>query len=142
MSLRPVLRSAVRTASISLVAVLFCVASRAQETKAQPTANEHSSLPVVDQELIIPYWTTETGWRSELQLRNNAVGHDLIVTPVLRLAYGAETSLAAVTIKSDEVKSVDLEAAISAANAPQLVGTYGSAVLRFRAPAFRSLYAA
>jgi hypothetical protein len=95
-----------------------------------------------DQEQIVPYWTTETGWKSELQLRNNAVGQDLTVTPVLRLADGAETSLAAVTIKPQEVKSIDLDAAISAAATPQLVGTYGSLVLRYRSPGSRSLYAA
>ena len=55
--------------------------------------------PAVDQEEAIAYWTTETGWTSELQLRNNAVAHDLTVTPVLRLADGAETSLAPVTIQ-------------------------------------------
>jgi hypothetical protein len=73
---------------------------------------------------------------SELQLRNNQVGHDLIVTPVLRLADGAETALAPVTIKSEEVKSIDIEAAIGT-TAPQLVGTYGSLVLRIapQAPA-------
>jgi hypothetical protein len=49
------------------------------------------SLPLpapADQEQIVPYWTTETGWMSELQLRNNQLGHDLTVTPVLRLAAG------------------------------------------------------
>src|SRR6267142_2676803 len=56
-----------------------------------------------DNELIVAYWTTETGWKSELQLRNNLAGQDLVVTPVLRLAGdGAETALAPVTIKSQE----------------------------------------
>jgi hypothetical protein len=98
--------------------------------------------PAVDQEQAIAYWTTETGWTSDLQLRNNAVGQDLTVTPVLRLADGAETSLAPVTIQPQEVKSIDLGAAISAAAAPQLVGAYGSLALRYRSPSQRSLYAA
>jgi hypothetical protein len=98
--------------------------------------------PAVDQEQAIAYWTTETGWTSELQLRNNAVAQDLTVTPVLRLADGAETSLAPVTIKPQEVKSIDLGAAIFAAAAPQLVGTYGSVVLQYRSPSLGSLYAA
>jgi hypothetical protein len=93
-----------------------------------------------DQEQIVPYWTTETGWTSELQLRNNRIGQELTVTPVLRTAYGAETALAPVTIKSEEVKSIDLDAAIGT-TAPQLVGTYGSLVLRYRSPGSRSLYA-
>src|SRR5216684_8509755 len=95
----------------------------------------------VDQEQFLAYWTSETGWTSELQLRNNALAQELTVTPVLRLADGAETSLAAVTIKPQEVKMIDLGAAISAAAAPQLVGTYGSLALRYRSPSERSLYA-
>jgi len=94
-----------------------------------------------DQERIIAYWTTETGWKSELQLRNNAVAQDLIVTPALRLANGAAAPLAPVTIKPQEVKSIDLDVAIAAAGLPQFVGTYGSAVLRYRSPSSGSLYA-
>jgi hypothetical protein len=52
-----------------------------------------------DQEQFISYWTTETGWTSELQLRNNAIAQDLTVTPVLRVVDGSETSLASVTIR-------------------------------------------
>jgi hypothetical protein len=63
------------------------------------------------------------------------------VTPALRLADGAETALDPVTIKPQEVKSIDLAAAIPAA-APQLIGTYGSLVLRYRSPTAATLYAA
>lgn len=48
------------------------------------------------QEEIISYWTSETGWSSELQLRNNSL-QDLTVTPSLRMADGTETALSAVT---------------------------------------------
>ena len=68
--------------------------------------------PAADQQQFVSYWTTETGWNSELQLRNNAVGQDVTVTPVLRLPDGTETALAAVTIKPQEVKAIDLDAAI------------------------------
>jgi hypothetical protein len=98
--------------------------------------------PAVDQEQVISYWTTETGWTSELQLRNNAVAQDLTVTPALRLPDGAETLLAPVTIKPQEVRSVDIASAVAAASAPQLVGTYGSVVLRYRSASLGSLYAA
>lgn len=98
--------------------------------------------PSTDQEQFVAYWTAETGWNSELQLRNNAVGQDVTVTPVLRLSNGTETALAQVTIKPQEVKAIDLDAAIAAAAAPQLVGTYGSVVLRYRSPSTPSLYAA
>lgn len=97
--------------------------------------------PAVDQELVIPYWTAETGWSSELQLRNNVAGRDLTVTPALRLPDGSETLLAPVTIKSQEVKSIDIAAAISAASAPQPIGTYGSAVLRYHSSSLKALYA-
>ncbi|HVS87243.1 MAG TPA: hypothetical protein VHF01_03355 [Candidatus Acidoferrum sp.] len=120
--------------------VLICLAlllapfASSQQTPSRP-------LPApTDQEQIVAYWTTETGWKSELQLRNNQIGRDLTVTPVLRTAYGAETSLSSVTIKPQEVKAIDLDAAIGT-TAPQLVGTYGSLVLRYRSPGSRSLYA-
>jgi hypothetical protein len=95
----------------------------------------------VDQEQFVSYWTSETGWKSELQLRNNALGQDLTVTPALRLPDGTEAALAPVTIKPQEVTSIDLDAAIAAA-VPQLVGAYGSLVLRYRSPSLSSLYAA
>ena len=117
----------------------------AQSPSTPPQAHQHPAPPPppdpVDQEQFIAYWTTETGWTSELQLRNNAVAQDLTVTPFLRLANGAETSLAPVTVKPQEVKSIDLASAISAAGAPQLVGTYGSIVLRYRSASSGSLYA-
>jgi hypothetical protein len=35
----------------------------------------HTTSPPspADQEQVVAYWTSETGWKSELQLRNNAV---------------------------------------------------------------------
>jgi hypothetical protein len=95
-----------------LVFLLLCslsaLSSRCQTPKAQqvPAGSIRSETPIVleDHEQIIAYWTTETGWNSELQLRNNLVAHELTVTPALRLADGAETSLAPVTIKPQEVK--------------------------------------
>src|SRR5229473_6750731 len=116
------------------LALLFAPLAVPQQSSSRPPPAP------ADQEQIVPYWTTETGWKSELQLRNNQAVQDLTVTPVLRTAYGAETTLAPVTIKPQEVKSIDLDAAIGA-TAPQLVGTYGSLVLRYRSPGSRSLYA-
>ena len=113
-----------------------------------PTPQQATMPPVqhplepTDHEQTLAYWTTETIWRSELQLRNNIVGHDLVVTPALRLPDGTETPLAAITIKPREVKSVDLNTAISTAATPQLVGTWGSVVLRYHSVGYRNLYAA
>ncbi len=126
---------------------VFCFAAcsaSAQLPSTPPQARQHPTPPPPDpvaQEQFLAYWTSETGWTSELQLRNNALAQDLTVTPVLRLADGAETDLAPVTIKPQEVKSVDLDAAIAAASAPQLVGTYGSVALRYLSPSAGSLYA-
>src|SRR5579864_361394 len=138
--------------SLTLRNTLFCIlvlclgaySASAQLLSAPPQARPHSTPPPpdpVDQEQFVAYWTSETGWTSELQLRNNTVGHDLIVTPVLRLADGTETTLAPATIKPQEVKSIDIDAAIAAASAPQFIGTYGSVALRYVAPSTGSLYA-
>src|SRR5437868_5387068 len=85
---------------------------------------------------IVPYWTTEASWHSELQLKNNQLGRDLTVVPVLRTPDGAETTLRAVTIKPQEVKVLDIAAA-----APQLGHTYGSVVLRQNSGGSHTLYA-
>jgi hypothetical protein len=73
--------------TIGLVVLLAPLAAPQQTPSRPPPAP-------ADQEQIVPYWTTETGWMSELQLRNNQVGQDLTVTPVLRIPDGAKTPLA------------------------------------------------
>jgi hypothetical protein len=128
--------------SLAALTAILSTAS-AQTPSGPPKLPPHFSPPpeLADQEQIVAYWTTETGWKSELQLRNNQVGQDLTVTPVLRIADGAETPLAPVAIKPQEVQAIDLDAAIGT-TAPQLVGTYGSLVLRYRSPSSGNLYAA
>lgn len=79
------------------------------------------------------YWTEEPGWHTDLQLRNNLVEKELIVTPALRSADGTEAKLAPVTIQPGDVVTVPLHEAIMKAS-PQFAGTYGSVVLRYRAP--------
>ncbi len=130
-----------------LVFLILCslyAFSALPQNQGQNSPQPHQvRLPsLADQEQFVSYWTTETGWKSELQLRNNVVGQNLTVTPALRLADGAETTLAAVTIKPQEVKSIDIDTAIASAAAPHLVGTYGSVVLRYRSRSLASLYAA
>lgn len=75
----------------------------AQAPSGSPPPHQRPPMPPLDQEQFLGYWTTETGWSSELQLRNNASTEDLIVTPALRLADGAETALAPIIIKPHEV---------------------------------------
>jgi hypothetical protein len=130
----PFSRSFVLAAGLILALSLVPLAVSQQPSSKLPEAT--------DNEQIIAYWTTETGWKSELQLRNNMADRDLVVTPALRLAGdGAETALAPVSIKPQEVKSIDLDAAIGASS-PQLIGTYGSLVLRYHSTGYRNLYAA
>jgi hypothetical protein len=133
-----------KTISRSLVfSFLFSVCAFAQ-TPPDSDARHHPTQPApapTDHEQILAYWTTETGWHSELQLRNNQMSGDLIVTPALRTTNGVETKLSPVTVKPQEVKAVDLDAAIGT-SAPQLVGTYGSLVLRYHSRGYRNLYAA
>jgi hypothetical protein len=133
-----------RRSFLFIIFILFAISCSvfAQAPSSPPRPHQHPSLPTIDQEQFFAYWTTETGWTSELQLRNNAPDQDLVVTPALRLADGAETALAPVTINPQEVKSIDLDTAIAAATAPQLIGTYGSVVLRYRSPYAATLYAA
>ncbi len=136
---------AIRKFSLLLITLLVATASASpQGSSGPPKLPPHvrSQPDAVDQERTLAYWTTETGWGSELQLRNNATAQNLTVTPVLRSPDGAETPLAPVTLKPQEVQSISLDAAIATARAPQLVGAYGSAVLRYRSPSQGSLYAA
>jgi hypothetical protein len=140
--IRPLLFAALCSLGFALLATQPATAQSPASPPKSPQRPIPPQPPAVDQEQAIAYWTSETGWTSELHLRNNAASQDLTVTPVLRLADGAETSLAAVTIKPQEVKLIDLGAAISAAAAPQLVGTYGSLALRYHSPSERVLYAA
>jgi hypothetical protein len=140
------LRIAVLSGLFLLSSLAMVHSVRAQTTPTGPAASQRYSTrnpPVaIDNELIIAYWTTETGWTSELQLRNNLAGQDLVVTPALRLAGGgAETALAPVTIKPQEVASIDLESAIGK-TAPQWIGTYGSLVLRYHSMDNSNLYSA
>jgi hypothetical protein len=131
---------------LTVVMLLIPCSFVPQRTDAQSSPPAHKAPPPpppppATQQQFVSSWTSETGWTSELQLRNNAANQDLTVTPVLRLADGAETSLAPVTIKSQEVKSVDIAAAIAAASAPQLIGTYGSVALRYLSTSSGTLYA-
>jgi hypothetical protein len=111
-----------RSFAFALLVVICTLRALAQS----PTPPE-----AADNEQFVAYWTTETGWHSELQLRNNRTNGDLVVTPALRLSDGAETALAPVTIRPQEVQSLDLEAAITSA-APQLVVRLPRAPLSFQ----------
>lgn len=121
-----------------LLVILFAIEPGLAQSP--PKALRLPPPPAVDQEQFISYWTTETGWRTELQLRNNQVNQILSVTPVLRTPDGTETSLSPVTVNPQEVRTVDLDTAIGTSG-PHLIGTYGSVVLRYTSVTASNLYA-
>lgn len=90
------------------------------------------------------YWTVESGWHSQLELRNNLAKDELTVQPVLRTFEGTEIALPAVTIPPDEIRTIDIGAALSAAAPNVLNGpnAYGSVVLKYTAHSGLALYAA
>jgi hypothetical protein len=125
--------------ALLLVLIGFYASAFAQEADVAPdAAGSANSVRVRHTETqgfeqFVAYWTTEDSWHSELQLKNNQPGRDLTVLPALRTPDGAETALPAVTIKSQEVKSIDIGAV-----APQLGATYGSVVLRYSSTGARA----
>jgi len=125
-----------------LVLPLVLILRASGQSVASPQSPSHTSEPPtpVEQEQFISYWTTEADWHSEIQLRNNLASQDLRVTPALRTAEGVETPLSPVTIKPQEVKTIDIEEAVMG-SAPQLIATYGSVVLRYHSLSAGNLFA-
>ena len=101
------------------------------------------TVPTKDNEQFAPYWTAESGWHTELQLRNNLSTGSMIVSPILRTSDGAETSLNPITLLSGEVQSIDLNKALTAVSSDLLgkANAYGSIALRYNSPGWRNLYA-
>jgi hypothetical protein len=126
--------------------ILIPLAPQFAQAQSQSTPPAHKAPPstapppAVDQQQFISYWTTETGWHTELQLRNNQVKQILTVTPVLRATDGTETPLFPVVVQPQEVKTIDVATAIGT-SAPQLIGAYGSLALRYKASSQTNLYA-
>jgi hypothetical protein len=125
----------------SFASLLTVVVSFVGLVTAQGVRNPGPPEVLTDQEQYVSFWTAETNWHSVLQLRNNSPARDLIVTPSLRAIDGTETALSPVTVKTHEVASVDLHAAMMAASTPP-TSSYGSVVLRYKAVAAQVLYAA
>jgi hypothetical protein len=94
-------------------------------------------------EQFVPYWTTEPGWHTDLQLRNNLQKSALTVEVHLRLSDGTEIVLPVVTVPANDVKLIDLRQELAAA-APQLTGStgaYGSIVFHYTSLSTSNLYA-
>jgi hypothetical protein len=95
------------------------------------------------QELFAPYWSSEPGWDTELQLKNNLSSSPLTVTPVLRTASGQEIQLTPVTIPANDSVSVWANEGLLE-HSPGLLsqpGSYGSVVFRYTSVATMSLHA-
>ncbi len=96
-----------------------------------------------EHEQFVAYWTLEPGWHSEFQLRNNMLGKELTVKPFLRTSDGSEVALDPIVIPQDDVRMIDLRAAVKSV-APQLVdatNSFGSVVFRYQSPSEGNLYA-
>src|ERR1700733_839406 len=123
----PTTRRALLLALVAIVAV----SAYAEKPVRQP------------QESFAPYWTSEPGWDTELQLKNNLASGPLTVTPVLRVASGEEIPLDPVTIPPNVSVSVWVNEGLLK-HSPSLLsqpGSYGSVVFRFTSPSAMNLYA-
>jgi len=126
--------------SAFLLVLPFIIAFSAAKAQHSAPAQHPVAGP---QETFAPYWTSEPGRESELQLKNNLASGSLAVTPVLRLADGTEFSLDPVTIASNAAVSVPVNQVLlkkfpSLLNQP---GAYGSVVFRFTSFNAGNLYA-
>jgi len=136
------------TIAVVFLVITLCsdaIPQNPQSSENRAKASSPGSTAVHPQpeswEQYVAYWTTEPGWHTELQLRNNLDPGDLVVTAALRTFDGKETALPDVTIKSGDVVSFDLGDNLLK-TAPQLIGSYGSIVLRYTSVANRALFAA
>ncbi|MGA7752520.1 MAG: hypothetical protein WCB05_06810, partial [Candidatus Sulfotelmatobacter sp.] len=115
--------------------LLLLVLSATLASAAVPTSKP--------QESYAPYWTSEPGWTTELQLKNNLLKEALTVTPILRLASGREIALDSTTIAPNTSVSVWVNDELLE-HAPDLLsqpGSYGSVVFRHTSPSVGNLYA-
>jgi len=98
---------------------------------------------IKSQEVFAPYWTSEPGWDTELQLKNNLAAGSLTVTPVLRLSSSQEIVLDPVSIDANDTTHVWVNLGLLKQSPDRLgqPGSYGSVVFRFAAANARNLYA-
>ncbi len=132
------LKEAPRCIACSFVSLRFCAFAAPSFLPSYLSPRQsHAPYPAKwepkAQEIFLSYWTVESGWSTELEIRNNVAWRDLTVTPVLRTAAGAEIALQPVTVHSEHVAAVDLREALLSV-APSLLdqnGSFGSVVYRY-----------
>jgi hypothetical protein len=120
-----------RALLLALVAILAVSAAYAEKPVRKP------------QEVFAPFWSSEPGWDTELQLKNNLTSGPLTVTPVLRLASGEEVPLDPLTIPPNVSLSVWVNEQLLKHSASLLnqAGSYGSVAFRFTSLHAMNLYA-
>lgn len=128
--------------SLRVSFLILCIFGQRSGTLAQQLSREASNSAAPVQVGISPvkafeqqatYWTSEPGWDTEIQLKNNLASQALTVTPVLRLSSGREITLTPVTIPANASAAVSVNEGLQE-HAPSLVSqleSYGSVVLRF-----------
>src|ERR1700685_1329721 len=85
---------------LALVAITAVSAAFAVKPSAKP------------QEVFAPFWTSDPGWETELQLKNNLPSQSLTVTPVLRLASCEEIALDPVTLATNVSTPLEINQAL------------------------------
>jgi hypothetical protein len=75
MSSRPFLSLVFRFVAVLSATAVYCLSIQGQAAPLVQNPPGAQIPRAVDQEQFVPYWTSETGWNSELQLRNNALSH-------------------------------------------------------------------
>ncbi len=132
---------------VSLVLLSLVIPSglfHAQEPASQsPKFHPVATQGPAPQEQMLPYWSADPGWHTEIMLRNNLASAPLTVSPVLRLFDGTEIPLTAITVPAATVGTIDLHEALMNAH-PEVMGSsnpYGSMVLRYSSAFNSNLYA-
>lgn len=126
-----------------LALVILLTATLAGAIDPSTVQFKPSTLKPQPHEKVAPYWTAETGWHTELQLRNNLLTGDLVVTTVLRLSDGTEIKLSPVTIPAGTVTTIDVMQELNKV-APQWVhapGSFGSVSFQYTSVSVGNLYA-
>jgi len=98
---------------------------------------------VSNQAIYAPFWSTEPGWSTHLEVRNSKTNDTLIVTPALRQFSGREVALTSRTIAPNDYVEIDVAQELATA-APELInqtGSYGAVVFRFSGTQARNIYA-
>ena len=98
--------------------------------------------PKSRQEVIAPYWSLESGWKTSFEIRNNLPTEAMRVTPVLRTHSGEELRLPVIEVGSEQIRSVDLHSLLTENQARRLRNSpYGSVAFQFEGWGLRNIYA-